>query len=760
MANNGLVLDDLQINIAVDATKAAKGLTKLSNELKASSVSAKDSATNLRSVSSSIKDLGTVTSKTKSKSESIAAVATDLKETAKAADEAKVSLNGVATAVKSTAKTSVSSSSDVEKVYKKLDGELKQTASQASKTSSKLSGVAKSAKSSFKEVGDGSKAATGKLAQFFASIKRIAMYRAIRSALKGIAAAFKEGFEMFVNWDREQNNGLAGASKMVDEFKAKWFTLKGAIGAAVAPILQSLAPAIEWVSDKLTDLINFIQQVVRALRGEEVWYRAIYVDAKNTTKEAKELKGVLFGFDELNVLPSNTTSVMNDTAGYIKYVRENIPSWMKLIKPIGAGVLGLTGLVLGLKGLKSILEKLKTPLETAWDLISNLLGIHNKTVKVKADTKELDALKKFLEQVKGDAENINKYFKENVIKFKFEKPKFSLSDYRNELDNTIKYADKNPVKIKALIPNLDFKRFKQSVVNTISWATNNPIEILSTILDVDFSDFKRQLADEQANLTKNPIEIIATIPELDFKEFKETVTSTNTWTQKNPIYVNIALAAKSFVEDLGQFLDDLQKELDKVALGIPITIKKNKIGDDIGNLLKDAQKKLNENPLVIPYKIGTVTSDKQNPDTLVNNTKSLNGTFGGGKIGGGTSGGGKLTGKDDRTFLERARDWINDIFYADGGVIPNVGSLFIAGESGPEVVANMGHSTGVMNVDQMEAAISNGNAEVVAAVMQVVRAVNSKNFDVYMDSAKVGKSVTNYQNNAARRTGTPQIIGG
>ena len=93
--------------------------------------------------------------------------------------------------------------------------------------------------------------------------------------------------------------------------------------------------------------------------------------------------------------------------------------------------------------------------------------------------------------------------------------------------------------------------------------------------------------------------------------------------------------------------------------------------------------------------------------------------------------------------------------FAGGGEIPNTGSLFYAGEAGAEVVANMGHSTGVMNVSQMQDAVANGNIEVVNAIYAlantVVNTVNNKSFDVYMDASKVGQSVSKYQFNQARR---------
>ena len=94
-------------------------------------------------------------------------------------------------------------------------------------------------------------------------------------------------------------------------------------------------------------------------------------------------------------------------------------------------------------------------------------------------------------------------------------------------------------------------------------------------------------------------------------------------------------------------------------------------------------------------------------------------------------------------------------YLAEGGLVPNTGSLFYAGEAGAEVVANMGHSTGVMNMSQMQEAVASGNIEVVNAVYamanMVASAINNKNLDVYMDTQKVGQSVSKYQFNQARR---------
>jgi hypothetical protein len=89
---------------------------------------------------------------------------------------------------------------------------------------------------------------------------------------------------------------------------------------------------------------------------------------------------------------------------------------------------------------------------------------------------------------------------------------------------------------------------------------------------------------------------------------------------------------------------------------------------------------------------------------------------------------------------------------AAGGTI-NKGQLFIANEAGPELIGSLNGKTSVTNYDQFTQSVIDANSMVVEAVMQVVAAVNNKDLDVYMDSQKVGQSVTQYQNSIARRFG-------
>lgn len=85
---------------------------------------------------------------------------------------------------------------------------------------------------------------------------------------------------------------------------------------------------------------------------------------------------------------------------------------------------------------------------------------------------------------------------------------------------------------------------------------------------------------------------------------------------------------------------------------------------------------------------------------------------------------------------------------AEGGAFPNNGSLFIAGEAGAEVVANMGGRTGVMNIDQMREAVRQGVYDAMIA-----SGGNDQVTKLYLDGREIGEATRRYERNVNRATG-------
>lgn len=87
--------------------------------------------------------------------------------------------------------------------------------------------------------------------------------------------------------------------------------------------------------------------------------------------------------------------------------------------------------------------------------------------------------------------------------------------------------------------------------------------------------------------------------------------------------------------------------------------------------------------------------------------------------------------------------------YASGG-FPQIGSLFIAGEAGQEWVGDINGRTGVMNTDQMAAAIY--------SAMSAALANNPQGGDIYLDGEVIYRNTVRRNNNHVRATGRTALL--
>ena len=154
---------------------------------------------------------------------------------------------------------------------------------------------------------------------FIASIGRIAFYRAIRTAIKAVTQGFQEGIKNAYFWAKEVGNQFAAS---MDTIKTATNYLKNSLGAMVAPLLNSLAPAIDFIIDKFVDLLNIVNQVFALLGGQSTWFKALKYPAEYmeetagaTAKARKELKLWLASFDELNIIPNQKDTGRGGGAG-------------------------------------------------------------------------------------------------------------------------------------------------------------------------------------------------------------------------------------------------------------------------------------------------------------------------------------------------------------------------------------------------------------------------------------------------------------
>ena len=112
---------------------------------------------------------------------------------------------------------------------------------------------------------------TSGLGKLFNSMKRIAMYRAIRFMFAQLTQAMKEG----INNLYQYSNLMGGTfAQSMDRLATSGQYLKNSLGAMAAPIINALAPAIDFVIDKIATLLNYINMLFARLSGASVFTAA------------------------------------------------------------------------------------------------------------------------------------------------------------------------------------------------------------------------------------------------------------------------------------------------------------------------------------------------------------------------------------------------------------------------------------------------------------------------------------------------------
>lgn len=245
---------------------------------------------------------------------------------------------------------------------------LKQSMSGVSATSKKLSGALNGIYASLKRLNSGINRAfsgIGKLAKsmlslgksakssskgFDLNLKTILKYgfgiRSVYVLVNKLRNAIKEGMKNLVQYSTETN---ASVSMLVSSLA----TLKNASAAAVSPLLNAIAPALNQLIQLFIRATNAVNQFISALMGRGTWIKAkdqIVDWGESVSDAAKAAKGALQPFDKLNNLTSQQAA---DGGADIGDMFETLPIEDKF-KDIADKI-------------KDILSKLFAPLKEAWN---------------------------------------------------------------------------------------------------------------------------------------------------------------------------------------------------------------------------------------------------------------------------------------------------------------------------------------------------------------------------------------------------------
>lgn len=635
-----------------------------------------------------------------------------------------------------------------------------------------------------KDTGKSAEKASSGWNKLLKSIGRIAFYRAIRSALKAVTEAFKEGVQNLVQYSAAIGNvDSAMANPTMSAYATKLLQVKNAIGAAVAPLLQALLPVVNTVSNAFITATNAVNQFISALQGKSTWtaakeYPIDYAESLNkATGAAKEFKKQIMGFDELNVI--NAPNQGGGGGGSQQY------DYSQMFEDREIDLTSLNGVADIIERIKKAFNGLEEALnKIPWEKVKGALSFflsQGFIVGVNGLTDLATAIGGLLN---GDL----LAFLEGMGDFGFDAlltnivPVLSVISLFTGIDFT-GFMD-----MLDAVRKFNFKKF-----------LNDPLGETKKLID-GIKEGGKKLGEDNLPRLEAMINTWNTFKEkvAEGKEKVELFFSTfHTELMKaSPTYASIVfkidtLDAKIqlFVFNVKEWLKDIKKDI------------KDKI-DDIKTKIDDFKDKVNEfkqaaKEAFADFEIGLMNTSpafakvKYNLDAFeskverfVFDVKQKLSTIWDGIVEGIKAPFNGAIGYFEK-FINNIIDGMNKVIqalnntilkvgsvigiyeqiaplshvsiprFASGGIVGSAGQLFIANEQTPELVGNVGRQTVVMNNSQIVDAVSMGVARAVASVMS---GGSDTPVNVNVDGDTLFSFVVRKNNNAVFSTGASPLL--
>jgi phage-related protein len=225
-----------------------------------------------------------------------------------------------------------------------------------------VSGVAKLAVGGitkwFENMRDSVKSVLNPLDKLFSSLSRIAFYRLIRSAIKAVTDALKEGSDNAYFFAKNFGNATKYIADAMDSLKSAHFKMSNQLGAAWNTLLATITPIVIQIIRMVTKAAEVITQFFAVISGSGTYLKAKdYTHAwadetEKGAKAAKEWKNQLMGFDEINRLEEPSDSSRGTPDKYTDYENmfeeASVKSWIKdLVNMLKGGEFERVGKLLG-----------------------------------------------------------------------------------------------------------------------------------------------------------------------------------------------------------------------------------------------------------------------------------------------------------------------------------------------------------------------------------------------------------------------------
>lgn len=180
------------------------------------------------------------------------------------------------------------------------------------------------------------------------AIVRVAIYRAIRAAIKSIVQTIRQGLQAFAEFSPKFEQTMTALTSAGRNFKMSFTT-------AFAPILESIAPALIQIVNSFTQLNNKLAETIAYLKGAGEYTKV------NTEYQEQYNKAVnLLPFDKFNVLQQSSYGGFEKAAVDTEKMAKNAPKLEKTKAVITS--------------FKEALKAAVSALGKAWEYIKSIFG--------------------------------------------------------------------------------------------------------------------------------------------------------------------------------------------------------------------------------------------------------------------------------------------------------------------------------------------------------------------------------------------------
>ena len=217
-------------------------------------------------------------------------------------------------------------------------------------------------------------------------LSRMIIWRSINAMIMGTT----EGMNNMVQASSKANAAMS-------QLQSGFTYVKNSIAAMLLPALQSILPVINKIIQAVAGLFNMLGALFAKFRGDSTFTKAVYVQqdyAKSlnkSNKAAKDLKGTLAGFDQINLIQQQKDSGGTggaDTSGMFKETSvesmfpTDVSKWMDKLKAAikagdwkGVGTVIAQGLNTAVSQLNGWIDKLRPKiLKTVQDIVEAVNG--------------------------------------------------------------------------------------------------------------------------------------------------------------------------------------------------------------------------------------------------------------------------------------------------------------------------------------------------------------------------------------------------